>query len=65
LSIYCPSFLKLEEESTRDKTIPVSRQALIQEMDSLSMTRILKGQGIEGTYRSLEEITGHTAMVCL
>ena len=45
------------EASTRQITY-VSRQALIQEKDSLSKTCILKGQDIEGTDRSLEGISG-------
>jgi hypothetical protein len=42
----------------RDKIIFVSRQALIQEIDFLPVTRMLKGQGIEDTYSGLEGISG-------
>ncbi|WP_300464243.1 phage minor head protein [Desulfobacula sp.] len=45
------------EASTRDKIISVSRQALIQGKGTLSMARMLKKQGIEGTYRGIEGLS--------
>ena len=45
------------EASTRDKIISISRQALIQGKDSLSMARLIKKQGIEGTYQGLEGLS--------
>ncbi len=45
------------EASTRDRIISISRQALIQGKDSLSMARMIKKQGIEGTYQGMEGLS--------
>ena len=50
--------------SPMDKIVSASRQALIQENDSLPMARILKRQGIECTEEALRGSVG-IAIVCL
>lgn len=45
------------EKSTADKIIAAGRQALIQGKGALSMARMIKKQGIAGTYRGIEGIS--------